>query len=138
MGKTRKRGGSRRKRGGFMQNALNQLQANLKEVANKAKKEADEAHRTTMGVITDAHAKGTAAIAQAKNTANAGFAAVQAQAAKAQGALVSGAHSVEKQAGQVAKVGGRRRRHRTHRRKHRRKHRRTHKRHRRRTHRRRR
>ena len=70
--------------------------------------------------------------------ANAGLSTLQTQAAKAQGALVSGAHSVEKQAGQVAKVGGRRRRHRTHRRKHRRKHRRTHRRHRRRTHRRRR
>ena len=138
MVKTRKRGGSRRKRGGFMQNALNQLQANLKKVASQAKEEADKAHRATMGMIDKAHAEGTAALHQAKNTANAGLSTLQTQAAKAQGALVSGAHSVEKKAGDVAKVGGRRRRHRTHRRKHRRKHRRTHRRHRRRTHRRRR
>ena len=92
-----------------------------------------------MGMIDKAHAEGTAALHQAKNTANAGLSTLQTQAAKAQGALASGAHSVEQQAGQVAKqAGGRRRRHRTHRRKHRRKHRRTHKRHRRRTHRRRR
>ena len=88
-----------------------------------------------MSMIDKAHAEGTAALHQAKNTANAGLSTLQTQAAKAQGALASGAHSVEQQAGQV---GGRRRRHRTHRRKHRRKHRRTHRRHRRRTHRRRR
>jgi len=135
MGKTRRKGGSRRKRGGAfaaLQRGMNALHSNLKEVTETAKKEADKAHRATMGMIDKAHAEGTAALNQAKNTANTGLATVQAQAAKAQGAFVSGAHSVEQQA------GGRRRRHRTHRRKHRRKHRRTHKRHRRRTHRRRR
>ena len=132
MVKTRKRGGSRRKRGGFMQNALNQLKANLTKVANQAKEEADKTHRRFNKAITDAHVKGTAAITLANKTAHAGFAEVQKQAAKAQDALVTRAHSVEKQAGQVSKVGGRRRRNRTHRRKHRR----THRRHRRRTHRR--
>ncbi len=140
MGKTRKRGGSRRKRGGFaaLQSLMNTTRANLKKVTQQAKEEADKAHRATMSMIDKAHAQGTIALNQAKGAAHAGFAEVQKQAAKAQGALVSGAHSVEKKAGEVAKVGGRRRRHRTHRRKHRRKHRRTHRRHRRRTHRRRR
>ena len=142
MGKTRRKGGSRRKRGGAfaaLQRGMNALHSNLKEVTETAKKEADKAHRATMGMIDKAHAEGTAALHQAKKTANTGLATVQEQAAKAQGALASGAHSVEQQAGQVAKqAGGRRRRHRTHRRKHRRKHRRTHRRHRRRTHRRRR
>ena len=142
MGKTRRKGGSRRKRGGAfaaLQRGMNALHSNLKEVTETAKKEADKAHRATMGMIDKAHAEGTAALHQAKKTANTGLATVQEQAAKAQGALASGAHRVEQQAGQVAKqAGGRRRRHRTHRRKHRRKHRRTHRRHRRRTHRRRR
>lgn len=135
MGKTRKRGGSRRKRGGAfaaLQHGMDALHSNLKKVTETAKKEAGKAHRATMDMINNAHAKGTAALNQAKNTANTGLATVQAQAAKTQGALASGAQRVEQQA------GGRRRRHRTHRRKHRRKHRRTHKRHRRRTHRRRR
>ena len=141
MGKTRRKGGSRRKRGGAfaaLQRGMNALHSNLKEVTETAKKEADKAHRATMGMIDKAHAEGTAALNQAKGAAHAGLDTVQAQAAKAQGAFVSGAHSVEKKAGEVVKGGGRRRRHRTHRRKHRRKHRRTHKRHRRRTHRRRR
>ena len=134
MGKTRRKGGSRRKRGGAfdaLQRGMNALHSNLTKVTETAKKEADKAHRATMGMINKAHAEGTAALNQAKNTANTGFAAVQAQAAKAQGVVASGVQRVEQ-------AGGRRRRHRTHRRKHRRKHRRTHKRHRRRTHRRRR
>ena len=141
MGKTRRKGGSRRKRGGAfaaLQRGMNALHSNLTKVTETAKKEADKAHRATMGMINKAHAEGTAALHQAKKTANTGLATVQEQAAKAQGALASGADSVERQAGEVVKGGGRRRRHRTHRRKHRRKHRRTHKRHRRRTHRRRR
>ena len=147
MGKTRRKGGSRRKRGGAfaaLQRGMNALHSNLTKVTEDAKREADKAHKATMGMINEAHAKGTAALHQVKKTTHTGLATVQQQAAKAQGALASGAQRVEQQAGQVAKqVGGRRRRHKTHRRKHRRKHRRTHRRrshrrHRRRTHRRRR
>ena len=141
MGKTRRKGGSRRKRGGAfaaLQRGMNALHSNLKEVTETAKKEADKAHRATMGMINKGHQEATKALQQVKKTTHDAAATVQEQAAKAQGALASGAHSVERQAGEVVKGGGRRRRHRTHRRKHRRKHRRTHKRHRRRTHRRRR
>ena len=147
MGKTRRKGGSRRKRGGAfaaLQRGMNALHSNLTKATETAKKEADKAHRATMGMINKAHAEGTAALHQAKGAAHAGLSTLQTQAAKAQGALASGAHRVEQQAGEVTKqAGGRHRRHRTHRRKHRRKHRRTHRRrshrrHRRRTHRRRR
>ena len=129
MVKTRRKGGSKRKRGGFMQNALNQLHSNLTAATQKMKEEADRAHIATKRMINEAHAKGTAALHQAKGAAHAGLATVQKQAAKTQAALATGVHSVEAKAGQVAKlVGGRRRKHKTHRRKHRRKHRRTHRR----------
>ena len=141
MGKTRKRGGSRRKRGGAfaaLQNIMNKAHAGLTDATRKMKEEAEKAHRATTDMINKGHQEATKALQQVKKTTHDAAATVQQQAAKAQGALVSGAHSVEKKAGEVAKVGGRRRRHRTHRRKRRRKHRRTHRRHRRRTHRRRR
>jgi len=118
MGKTRK-GGSRRKRGGFaaLQRLMNTTHANLKKVTQRAKEEADKAHRATMSMIDKAHAQGTIALHQAKGAAHAGLSTLQTQAAKAQGALAQGAQTVQQQAGQVTKqVGGRRHKRRSRRR----------------------